>query len=719
MNIAPVHPLARVVRLDDGPGPRDRAEVLLEVAQTVATELDTTAMLERLAALALEALGAERCAILVTDDASPTLLWPAAAASRAPNPIVRDKFLSSSPIDVSDTAFAPAWGRPGSLAVDDVETSDLIPERWRALGSRSIAMSPLRAGAETFGLVAVDFVSRIHRFEARELDLLDAIGCGAGIALRNARLFSRLTRSVESERRLRAGTDALLAGGSLPQLLEFVIDGFRDLLGATHCAINRLGNKPGSFYTMAIRGWDAPEGERSFSEFPEAEIRCVTDAWKSDPHKILRITDIQTFEAWSAHLPADIGPVLLVPLTVDGLVRGFVVAGRQGPAGFTDHEVSLASAFSDQVGLAIREAELKEALAGRAKAVDALKRLADVIVGTSDLKGALSVLNRGVGADLGLRCDGVAISDPGLRVVLGTAAPTASETALLRDWRRRGAKRMPCQTDDGGWRVPITVSGRVAGVLRLQGSVEGNPAAHGFIQALADGLGEIAYKAKLRRVAQQRGERLAVAAERDRMARDLHDTLGQTLYGLSLRAQQCLALDLADPDGRDEASRCLHDIAQRAGQGVREVRDAVRALAFLRVRSSGIASSLKALVKEFERSTGIYTQLRVSGPSPRRLSEELQGCLYRVAHEALVNVERHSRATGVTVTLDFDPRTARLSIRDDGVGLDQRQAPHWQSAAHLGMRMMSRTVESLGGMFDTVRAEPRGLQILATLPLKQ
>jgi signal transduction histidine kinase len=143
----------------------------------------------------------------------------------------------------------------------------------------------------------------------------------------------------------------------------------------------------------------------------------------------------------------------------------------------------------------------------------------------------------------------------------------------------------------------------------------------------------------------------------------------------------------------------------------------VYALSFLHVKASGLVPSLRALARQFTATWDVPAELRVEGRIPA-LPDEVESALYRVAHEALVNVERHARATGVLLALRGLPDAVELCIRDDGVGLDQRQAADWRSAAHFGMRSMARAVEQAGGRFDAGPGRPRGLTIRARVPMR-
>lgn len=204
----------------------------------------------------------------------------------------------------------------------------------------------------------------------------------------------------------------------------------------------------------------------------------------------------------------------------------------------------------------------------------------------------------------------------------------------------------------------------------------------------------------------------AVAADRERIARDLHDTVGQTLYAIGLALQDVLC-DVTDP----ALARRLEPLRALASQGVADMRSAVYALSFLHVRESGFVPSLRTLALQFRQSTGVEAHFRVHGDLPR-LPEEVESALYRMAHEALVNVERHARATGVVISLSALDAAVELSIRDDGVGLDQRQAADWQSFSHFGLRTVARSIEAVGGRFAIVSIHPRGVHAYARVPLR-
>lgn len=390
------------------------------------------------------------------------------------------------------------------------------------------------------------------------------------------------------------------------------------------------------------------------------------------------------------------------------------------PHEFTTSEASLLEAIAGAAGVAINTATLldrlqravasertmAETLRAQLRVVDALRELSGVVVRTSEVKSLLRALNLRV-ADLGFRCVRVSFSDEELAALLNAAPLEERDRIMLRQIRSSRSTE-PIVSGNEMW-IPVPMERRVVGVLRTQGHAPPGPSERAVGKAIAAGLGEVAFKALLKRTAERRAREVAVAEERERIARDLHDTLGQTFFGIGLKLEELL-VDVNDPDVVPR----LRELRGLAAQAVADVRSAVYALSFLHVRAKGFIPSLRALTRQFSRATGVFAELRLEGKG-FSVSEEVQEALFRMAHEALVNVDRHARATGVIVTMTAREDGLVLAIRDDGVGLDQRQAADWRSAAHFGMRMMARAIEEVGGTFRAANLEPRGMLVEATV----
>jgi two-component system sensor histidine kinase UhpB len=219
-----------------------------------------------------------------------------------------------------------------------------------------------------------------------------------------------------------------------------------------------------------------------------------------------------------------------------------------------------------------------------------------------------------------------------------------------------------------------------------------------------------AFDAMLRRLQDERRAAAGHAArgqedERRRVARELHDGVGQTLTALLLQVDQAArrvpgeaAADLEEL--RDAVRRCLEDVRSIA-RGLRpEVLDDL-----------GLPSALKALATAFARSTGIPVVRRIAPDLPP-LGQERELAAYRIAQEGLANAARHARATEVEVRLERVPRGVRLSVRDDGVGL-----PPLEATTAGGLRSMRERALLVGGELRLARPPGGGTLVELLLPL--
>jgi signal transduction histidine kinase len=166
-------------------------------------------------------------------------------------------------------------------------------------------------------------------------------------------------------------------------------------------------------------------------------------------------------------------------------------------------------------------------------------------------------------------------------------------------------------------------------------------------------------------------EQLAISRERNRLARDLHDTLAHTLSALTVQLEALRTLLANDPAATlDAAAReAVEDLAEQARRGLKESRKAIQALRTDRVETMGLVGALRDMLQSFQARTGVQARLSVAGQSPDLTTTEAQ-TLFRIAEEALTNVERHAAAQQVEVRLAYGSDRIDLVIRDDGVGFE-------------------------------------------------
>lgn len=161
-------------------------------------------------------------------------------------------------------------------------------------------------------------------------------------------------------------------------------------------------------------------------------------------------------------------------------------------------------------------------------------------------------------------------------------------------------------------------------------------------------------------------EQLAVSRERNRLARDLHDTLAHSLAALSVQLEALRTLLAHDPAAAQDA---LNGLTALARTGLEESRQAIQALRTDPLKTLGLVGALRNTLQAFQARSGVQADLSVAGQEPDLTDEEAQA-LFRIADEALTNVERHASAQQVTVRLAFGSDRIDLMIQDDGIGFD-------------------------------------------------
>ncbi len=192
--------------------------------------------------------------------------------------------------------------------------------------------------------------------------------------------------------------------------------------------------------------------------------------------------------------------------------------------------------------------------------------------------------------------------------------------------------------------------------------------------------------------------RAGVLAERERLAREIHDTLAQGFTSV------VVLLELAESDVDTDpaaARRRLVTARETARQNLAEARSLVAALTPVDLQVAPLPEALGRLTDRFDAETGLPARLEVCG-DPRPLAANQEVVLLRSAQEALANVRKHAGASAVTVTLRFDGAGAMLSVADDGAGFDPGAA-----TGGYGLAGMRRRVEEIGGAL-TIHSGPAG-----------
>jgi signal transduction histidine kinase len=237
--------------------------------------------------------------------------------------------------------------------------------------------------------------------------------------------------------------------------------------------------------------------------------------------------------------------------------------------------------------------------------------------------------------------------------------------------------------------VPLHVNGGVIGVLDVVNKVGGFSEEDVPVLSLFANQAAMAIEhARL----QQQAEQLAVLAERQRLARELHDSVTQSLYSVTLYAN---AAALALAAGKDDVTAgYLQELQETAQEGMRDMRLLIFQLHPPVLEAEGLVAALQARLAAVEGRAGLQTEFRVEGE--RRLPIAIEEELYWIAQEALNNVRKHAAARRVTVHLHFTAATISLEVSDDGVGFDP-QAVRAEGRGGGGLRSIAERAARVGG----------------------
>ncbi len=198
-------------------------------------------------------------------------------------------------------------------------------------------------------------------------------------------------------------------------------------------------------------------------------------------------------------------------------------------------------------------------------------------------------------------------------------------------------------------------------------------------------------------------EQLAVSRERNRMARDLHDTLAHSLSALNVQLEALRTLMTNDPAA---AQAAVDEIAELARHGLEESRNAIQALRSDPVETLGLTGALRETIQALQTRSGLQVNLSTAGEESHVTPEEAQA-LYRIAEEALSNVERHAEAQRVDVRLDFGANQIDLVVRDDGTGFD----PEIVKQERYGLTGMRERADMIGAEIDITNSPEGGTEV--------
>ncbi len=631
---------------------------------------------------------------------------------------------SRQPVRVADVKTEPPAANTSGARLRDA-----VPYMRAFLGV------PLIVKEQATGLLAL-FHDQPGYFDEGDAALAMAFAAQAAVAIENARLFEAERRRAEQFRVIGEVGRRITSILAVEELLSQTVRLIQDTFGYYHVHVGLL-EKDRVTYTAAAGVWrDAATCERCVERRLRIGEEGIAGRVAATGEPLL-VPDVSADPRYTAIEPGQTGSALALPLKVKGQVIGVLNVESEQLNAFDQSDLSVLQSLANQAAVAIENARLFEAEGRRVEQFrflseagqrltsildlnELLRQTAGLIAATFDyyhvglglVEGDRVIYRAGAGrlwdqggnahyAPLGMRV--------GREGITGWVAATGQPLIVPDVERDPRYLRMDGSRTRSEMALPIMAQGRVIGVVDVQSDelASFDESDLAVLRSLANLLAVALENARLYEQAGQ----LAALEERQKLARELHDSVSQALYGIALGAR---------------TARTLLDRGAAAPAGLRDPLDYVLALA-----EAGLAE-MRALIFELRpeslKTEGLVVALTKQSDSLRvrhrldvraqfgaepALSLDAKEALYRIAQEAMHNVAKHARANRVMIQLEDDGAGVRLTVHDNGVGFD----PAGEFPGHLGLRSMRERAERLGGTFGVASEAGAGTRLTAWLPL--
>ncbi len=617
--------------------------------------------------------------------------------------------------------------------------------RWLSLAeapytARSAMAIPILQGERVLGVLTLTDPSP-GRFGEREVHLLEAAAAQMALALHNAQLYEEQRQQAQLQ-------------GTLYQVLR-AVGGHLDLPTIAQTAVEMIASRAG-WPAVALLLPDPEDAGHLLVQASAGEPPIVPGRRVPSGGGIVGRAFRSGHTRYSAdlsqepHAPLPAGAALAVPLRRGEQALGVLLIAAPTPHPLDRKAALLAEPLAEAIALALDNARLYETarreldLRRRSERLETVNRIARAVGAVLDMGGLLDTIHRQIeerfhpdlfflalynptGKSLQGRMlvqDGVPLPAPSLPLTEGVAALlTGRQTRLVPDGAAEAA--LPPLLFFAGasdyrsrLEAPICLGERPLGLLALYTR---RPHAYDEEDALllaivTDQVAAALENARLYQQVQEQREQLrALSAhlaevqesERQRLARELHDQVGQNLTALGLNLNLVRSLL---PSAEEAVQGRLADSLSLVEQTTERIRNVMAELRPPVLDDYGLMAALRWYGEQFAFRSGIQVTVAGEEPNPR-LPLAVEGALFRIAQEALNNVAKHARAGRVTVSLETTAEAVRMQVRDNGIGFARRGRPGgW------GLLSMQERAEAVGGTCRVESLPHRGTTVTVEVP---
>ena len=519
---------------------------------------------------------------------------------------------------------------------------------------------------------------------------------------------------------------------SLPAVLERIVELAAELTGARYGALGVLGSDRHirQFITVGLTA----EERQAIGPIPQGKGVLGALIHGARPLRLRRLSDDSRSAGFPPNHPP-MGSFLGVPVTARGRVFGnLYLTEKQGADQFSPEDEAALVILATQAGVAIENAALFEESRRRERWLEAVREIGAAILTGQPVETVLRTVAHDarelVGAATSVIVTPALEDDVGSELMITVAdgahadqlhhLPVPMEGSISGDVMR--TSRTTVLTDASGDArtdhtmirlgnmgpvvfMPLLVEGRAIGALAIANEVGGAPFEDEQIRLIETFANQASFALDYAR-AQRERQRIALLDERERIARDLHDGVIQSLFAVGM-GLQAAALRAGDREVEARIELAVNEI----DRAIRDLRNYIFGLRPGLLADRQLRQALEDLVQDFATKSGVTA---VSDVDPELAAELAPRAadLVQVTREALANVGRHAQAATCRVSLFRENGRAVLQIEDDGQGFDTRVSPAGQ-----GMRNIRERVEAIGGGLAVESVQGEGTMIRVTLAL--
>jgi PAS domain S-box-containing protein len=596
---------------------------------------------------------------------------------------------------------------------DDYPSDQTFRHAWmtdqvvRNTSIRSMVAAPLLVGDQVLGAIGV-YSTRKGAFGEPDATLIRALAGHAAASIANARLIEQLARSREEsarradqERTLREITGRIAVLGEPHTVLQLLVEEARRLLaadGAHLCLLSESGDYleptvlagPLDAPLQQFREWQFPVGGGMNGLAAKVGQPVWTSDYRADPRIPHEAEDDEVAELMGLRAMA------VAPLRSHGRgVIGTLAISHREPRDMRVTDIEVLKGLADVAAIAVSNSRLYEQLRRSEEKYEYLLRNSPDVAFSMDRDGNFTfisdVIERIVGmpasAALGRQFSELVHADAKVRAEAGWAEIS---TPPYPDQEFRFLVR----ARKGG---PVPVAVRAIAMIE-DGKFVG---AHGLIRDLRD---QVRIEADMGRQAAE----LASAQERARLAQELHDSVTQALFSMTLTTRSVELLVERDPAAARKMLTELRDLEREA---LAEMRALIFELRPANIEEDGLTQALRTHAAGVQARSGLPISVDCS-VSDERPPLEVESALYRIAQEALHNVVKHASASQARIEIRETDDELSLTVEDDGTGFDPAEVP----TGHLGLAGMRTRAEQIGARVAVTSGQGKGTRIQVAVP---